>query len=359
MLIAKLKTMTRAFSSLAVALMALYGIVALLGNTGSVLSAAGLAPGHDEAAEAAAAVPLRLDYQGTLRDTEGTPLTGYYSMTFRIYDSVAADMEAALWSEEHISVTVRSGRFSVLLGEYTPLPATLFNSPDRYVGVTVDPFSEMVPRQRFASVPYAVRADHVTGLNAPDGSPRDAVFVDNAGRVGVGTKNPDTRLHVTGPDSDGTTGVLKITSGSQNLVMDGNEIDGSHKIHLNYNNSGDVTLGRGGGSVAVGRANPAARLDVNGGALIRGDLDVDGHITSIGVTGRYEVRSENGANPSPREMTPTGNSFCGLTKVALWNAENEDEVTFCEVYASSGSWWLKANSADDANAHCEARCIRW
>ena len=46
------------------------------------------------------------------------------------------------------------------------------------IGLTVDPYDEMRPRQRFASVPYAMQAnkadqvDRASGLNAPDGDPR-------------------------------------------------------------------------------------------------------------------------------------------------------------------------------------------
>jgi microcystin-dependent protein len=43
-----------------------------------------------------------------------------------------------------------------------PIPADLFNDPDRFVGVQVAGYDEMVPRQRFGSVPYVFHANHAT-----------------------------------------------------------------------------------------------------------------------------------------------------------------------------------------------------
>ena len=77
-----IKNFARTLSSLAVALMAIYGVYALLSNADSVFGAArALAPVSQEAVVAATAVedpavPLLLNYQGTLRDIEGNPLSG-------------------------------------------------------------------------------------------------------------------------------------------------------------------------------------------------------------------------------------------------------------------------------------------
>jgi microcystin-dependent protein len=124
----------------------------------------------------ATTVPLLMNYQGYLTDAAGRSLSGYYTMTVRLYDDVAAPITATLWSETHVSVAVRSGRFGLPLGSVTPLPEDLFSTPDRYLGVTVHPHAEMVPRQRLASVPYAFRADvpagtvvAFVGTDVPDG----------------------------------------------------------------------------------------------------------------------------------------------------------------------------------------------
>ena len=81
-------------------------------------------------------------------------------MTLRIYDDVIGT--TPLWQEEHKRVTVREGYFNVLLGNNEPLTNTLFIHPDRFIGLTVHPYDEMIPRQRFASVPYAMHSYHAT-----------------------------------------------------------------------------------------------------------------------------------------------------------------------------------------------------
>jgi microcystin-dependent protein len=106
-----------------------------------------------------ATVPLVMNYQGTLRDIEGNLLSGTYVMTFRIYNAMDDPIASALWAEEHTGVVVRDGLFNVVLGDITAISPTLFDSPNRFVGVQVGDDDELVPRQRFASVPYAIRAD--------------------------------------------------------------------------------------------------------------------------------------------------------------------------------------------------------
>ncbi|MEZ4681034.1 MAG: hypothetical protein R2932_43160 [Caldilineaceae bacterium] len=159
--------------------------------------------------------PPYLNYQGTLRDAEGNPISGVHKLTFRIYDDVTAPLPAALWMEEHNDVTVRDGQFSVLLGNNTPVPPALFTGPDMFIGVTVAPLDEMVPRQRFASAPYAMYADHAAALIAPNGDGDHAVHVNNNGQVGVGTTSPQAQLQI----STTTGSALQVNAGAQQMVV--------------------------------------------------------------------------------------------------------------------------------------------
>lgn len=112
----------------------------------------------------AAPVPQVIQYQGTLTDKNGVPSTGSYNMTFSVYSSATGS--APVWTEKMSStnvpanpVIVTNGAFNVMLGALNPLDPGLFAINSKtYLGVKVGTDSEMVPRQRIASVGYAFAA---------------------------------------------------------------------------------------------------------------------------------------------------------------------------------------------------------
>src|SRR5690606_28080208 len=69
------------------------------------------------------------------------------------------------------------------------------------------PLTTLAPRQPVTGAPYSVSTR--------------GIFVDADQRVGVGTASPQSALHVVGDESTGTTGALRITSGSQTMLLDG------------------------------------------------------------------------------------------------------------------------------------------
>jgi microcystin-dependent protein len=174
MFLLKLKRIAEAIGLIWFVVLAIYGGLAIL--RGDPASAANN-PNIQAAPTASnASVPMVMNYQGVAYDTAGNPLNGTYTVTFRIYGNVVDSITNALWSEVHPGVMVRAGLFNVSLGDITPIPPTLFTSPDRFVGIAVSPYGELLPRQRFASVPYAFRADvpagtivAFAGSNVPDG----------------------------------------------------------------------------------------------------------------------------------------------------------------------------------------------
>lgn len=106
----------------------------------------------------ASTVPELLNYQGYLTDSSGTPLDGSYQVTFSIYDAPSGGNQ--LWTETQAAVQVSNGRIAALLGGINPISPMLFvNYKDTFIGVKVGSDSEMTPRQRVHSVPYALHAD--------------------------------------------------------------------------------------------------------------------------------------------------------------------------------------------------------
>ncbi|MFO8101742.1 MAG: hypothetical protein R6U37_06225 [Dehalococcoidia bacterium] len=144
---------------------------------------------------AGARVPCEVSYQGYLTDSAGTPIDAPVSMVFRIYDSGTA--VTPVWQETHSNVEVNDGLFTTILGSGSPMEAINFNQT-LWLGVEVNGDGEMTPRQQFTSASSAIHADSANALDAPDGSPTDAVYVDDSGLVGIGTTGPDTTLDIDG-----------------------------------------------------------------------------------------------------------------------------------------------------------------
>ncbi|MBK6432681.1 hypothetical protein [Candidatus Amarolinea dominans] len=139
-------------------------------------------------AQSAGALPLRLTgpdapstntiaYQGRLADAAGAPLTGTYSIIFRLYN--AASGGAPLWEEQWTGtngVRISDGLFNVMLGSLTSIPqAVVTGNSTLWLGITVGTDNEMAPRVQLGSVPFAVQA-----LTVPDGSVTTAKIADQA-----------------------------------------------------------------------------------------------------------------------------------------------------------------------------------
>ncbi len=163
----------------------------------------------------AAAGPL-LSYQGRLvNPNNGNPLSGTFSMTFKLYGVSTGG--AQLWAEGPKNVTATNGQFSTLLGDTTALNLTIFDGRDLWLGVQVGSDLEATPRTQVAYAPYALYAGNAAKLGGqlPDTFAsathnHDAAYVnDNAGEVG----NPDV--------PDGALSPAKITGTAWTSVNDG------------------------------------------------------------------------------------------------------------------------------------------
>ncbi len=256
---------------------------------------------------AAGQLPHEISYQGVLTDNSGNPITGIHQLTFHIYldSAVAAPL---FWTEKHTNVPLDAGLFHVMLGSISAIHDTLFDSGDRWMGITVDTDPEMSPRTKIGSVPWALRAaiaDSVVNLpagsadghslDADDGFPVDAVYVDSQGRIGLGTTTPadfvevynDTNglniLSIHNPNSGSSSGeILSFQSETPGEVWIGS-YDDSH----NFDGALVIANGRMGGHIrficelermrldnngnlGIGTMTPSSKLDVNGVAKMTG-----------------------------------------------------------------------------------------
>ncbi len=146
-------------------------------------------------------------YQGRLADNLGNPLTGTYTMVFRLYSQDTGGVP--LWEEQWTgpnSVAISDGLFNVMLGSLTPIPqAIVTGNTTLFLGITVDSDDEMAPRVQVGSVLYARQA-----LTVPDGTVNTTKIADSAV---TGAKISDGTI--TGADiADSAINSAKISDGA-------------------------------------------------------------------------------------------------------------------------------------------------
>ena len=281
------------------------------------------------ASDAAKAVPGELTYQGFLASSaDSSAVTATLEMTFRLFDSETKGAE--LWAETHPAVEVGGGLFQVQLGGVTPFPPGLFDGPPRWLQTEVGA-EVFAPRKPLVSVAYSHRAnsaemlldltlldldnrwvneDDLNHLDAQDGDPANAVYVDVAGRVGVGTTSPARNVHIY-DESDGVVGIEienpNTGSSSKEMITftdenggvaglatydDGSTYPSAMRI---YNNRPNGTIGLVAGSlervrisndgkVGIGTTSPAKELDVNGDVIAAAYWGDGSHLTGVSGT---------------------------------------------------------------------------
>jgi hypothetical protein len=148
-------------------------------------------------------------YQGRLMDSN-SPAGGLYDFRFKLYDNPAPLFAVQQGGTVDINdLDVMDGYFTVVLDFNEP---NAFTGDSRWLEVGVRPgdsndpnaFVILSPRQEVTPAPYALFALNSGGggdghsLDAADGDPVDAVYVDNEGNVGMGTTSPLEKLDVDG-----------------------------------------------------------------------------------------------------------------------------------------------------------------
>jgi len=222
-----------------------------------------------------AEVPRNVNYQGCLTDSLGHPVPdGIYNLTFALYADSSGGVP--VWSSDIIKaaqpVQVTNGLFTYSLGSSAPLPPEIFNDSSLWLGITVagDKSSELMPRTRLTSVPFAYRALYADNVPSGGGWAQGAgtIYLENpADKVGIGTSTPGFKLEVKSPATgDG----MRVTSsdGSQLFRVRENS-DGSCEIQVSDAAGTSNVILRGGGNstfnagnVGIGTTAPNEKLVV-------------------------------------------------------------------------------------------------
>jgi microcystin-dependent protein len=236
----------------------------------------GLFAGHSPALQAQNGFPPSLmSYQGFLVDANGAALAPNnpqnFSVVFRIYGVSSAG--TPVWTEAQ-TVTIDKGNFSVVLGEggsegseVRPDLATVFNSnraSDLYLGITVKGVSnsEILPRLRLLTSPYAFLARTANSLAGSDGA---ALINSSEGRLRIGQA-----LQSTGGNNRGanavdlqvarvTTSPSQVASGATSVISGGQNNTASGELSVIAGGSGSTASGRG-SAVGGGENNTASGL---------------------------------------------------------------------------------------------------
>jgi hypothetical protein len=259
---------------------------------------------------ATAQTPLgtAFSYQGQLKQS-GTPLAGTADFQFKLFGALTGGTQIGTTQTVN-NVTVTAGLFTVSID----FGATAFNGDARFLEIAArspaggGAFTTLVPRQSVKGTPYALKVPGIDGnsLNAADGSPVDALSVDNTGRVGIGTTTPGKTLTINGDMEIGLGSSsyhhLRIGGGNSDGFLYGSYPHFGDGIHIGYNyfansaGANQIIHSDGGtsrismqygalvfatapafsgeplnravidsaGNMGVGTIAPGARLDVNG-----------------------------------------------------------------------------------------------
>lgn len=243
--------------------------------------------------------PRKINFQGKLNN----PTQGPVNLTFAIYKTATGG--AALWSETQNSVTVLNGIVNVLLGNVTPIPnAVLKDGGDLFLEIRVGNTS-LSKRVQIASVAYAIKATFAdtaryaitaggnsggnrNSLDAADGDPKDVVFVDNAGNVGIGTSFPSAKLHIAGTVGiDGILfpdGTLQTTA---SLALPYSKLGSDNNTLFSITSTG---LGQVGSFVINNPSNNSSALYARTNGQ---DNAVYGLSTGSGDAGSFEINNPN------------------------------------------------------------------
>jgi hypothetical protein len=354
-----------------------------------------------------AATNSTLNFQARLLSNTGTLIAdGQYNMQFDLYSVVGGG--TSLWTEDRLvvnaqGVTVKDGYFSVRLGELDAFPTTINWDQEHWLGLTVrgasscawasclPTDSEMTPRFKLTSVPYAFRSGAVVdtagnaftgddllqkapstiqavnaavaalrvnqagsgGLLQLQGDGVDVVTVAKTGNITtsgsltvlgatttIGSSSQSGSLVLN--DGDGNTLTLQTGNLSSNLVLALPTADGTADQCLKTNGSGALSFGDCGsaGGAAVGKTVVKASNEVqNSGVNPAANLQDDDELFfSIGSnetwTFRFVVQANANVTPDIKfaVTAPTG----AVCTVGVTNVEDTVGVSNLGCGVSSG-----------------------
>ena len=204
-----------------------------------------------------------------------------------------------------------------------------------------------------------------TGID--DNASSTALTIDSSGKVGIGTSNPDTKLHISGGINSGPA-----TAGSTDAALIVSNADDAYGIHMNVNgstgagyissqrNDGTATtynliLQPNGGRVGIRTETPVATLCIKGPGSTDSELDIEGN--SGGATLECINRTDTNAGQTLGLYSRNGAiTFNTGTYTEAMRVESTGhlEIGGTPLYSNSSTLNIKDSSitdyGDEANA---------
>ena len=283
----------------------------------------------------AAPIGAMFTYQGRLMDAN-IAADDLYDFEFKLYD----DPNVILGNQ--LGATINVNEIDVIDGYFTvqlDFGSEIFDGEDRWLEIGVRPgllddpnvYTTLMPRQYITPVPYALQTR--------------GIFVDNDGRVGIGTTEPDYALHVANRNSVGLVLERSDTGGQQVISfrnplqewMCGLRSNEGFLVRDVTNANNAFVLMAGSGNVGIATEHPASRLEVAGTvhSTSGGFKFPDGTLQATAATGitptditnwnsAYSWGDHALAGYLTAEMDPvyTGSAAAGIAAgdITNWNA---------------------------------------
>jgi len=264
-------------------------------------------------------------YQGRL-DAHGAPANGTFDFAFTLHDAPAS---GATFGPEVTTngIPITNGLFSVVLD----FGLNAFNGGSRWLNIAVrtnggGSFSALSPRQQVTPSPYAIHAGssgvasglkgsvtvpgtitaqsfvgngagltnlssagiRLSSLDAADGTPANALLLDDAGRVGIGTPGPFLgKLDVTGGSVvvDNGQGFFALNA-ARTATATGFDSGPDSSLRLSAGSQRRATL-LPNGNLGLGITQPTVRLSLGNDSAVEKLALIDapsGRTTGFGVS---------------------------------------------------------------------------
>ncbi len=240
-------------------------------------------------ASSALAQSTAFTYQGSLKNN-GQPVNGLHDLRFSLFTAASGGVQVGT-TQCVDNVTVTNGVFTTTIdfGQQFATPSTPFlqielRADTGLTCATTTGFTALSPRQSLTAAPLANHAKSAFALDAADGSPANALIVDNNGNIGIGTSTPGHSVTIanTAPtialqDTDSTTQQVGFVSYRDSANVErawvgyGSPGDPDFSI-VNARTGGDIVLtplaggnvllAGNGGKVGVGTSSPTHSVHI-------------------------------------------------------------------------------------------------